>query len=159
MAKYNLQNQAYPKAAEFLKLAIEFENDPSQKALYQHQLAIILLAKLSDPREARYYGIQATESNPNWGEPLLLIASATIEGVKSCDIGAFEKQAIYWLAVDYCYKAKSIDPGIAKKADDLIVQYKSYFPKIEEVFFRSLKEGDEYCFDCWINETTRVKIK
>ena len=159
VAKYNLKNQNYPKAAEFLKLAIENEKKLSQKALYQHQLAILLLVKLSDPKEARYYGLLATESNPGWGEPFLVVASATIEGVKTCNVEAFEKQAIYWLAVDYCNKAKSVDPKVSKKADDLISQYTSNFPNVEEIFFRSLKEGDEYSFNCWFEETTRVKSR
>ena len=159
VAKFNLQNENFPKAVEFLKLAIEYENKPDQKALYYHQVALINLSKLSNPPEARKYALLAIENNPAWGGTYFIAAASVIEGIQKCDVEKFEKQAVYWLAVDYCAKAKSVDPSSASKADDLIQQYKTGFPNVEEIFFRSLKEGDSYKINCWINETTKVKSR
>ena len=66
-------------------------------------------------------------------------------------------KAVYWLAADYCNKAKKADPSCEQKANELLTNYKSNFPSVEDTFFRSLKEGDPYRLDCWINESTTVK--
>lgn len=159
VAKYNLQNENYDKAADFLKLAVEYENIPEQKALYLHQLALISLSKFSNPSEAYNYAMLAIQNKPDWGEPYFILAAAVIEGVRSCDVDKFEKDAVYWLAVDYCQKAKSIDPTAISRANELIAQYRNGYPSVEETFFRSLKEGDSYKINCWINKTTSVKTR
>lgn len=159
VAKYCLKVEDYEKAVKYLKLSINTENRPEKRALYQQQLALVLLSKLSSPKEARIWAVEATKNKTDWGEPYLLIASAFIEGAKLLNLDDFERQAIYWLAVDYCQKAKSIDPDIYEKANNLIIQYRSNYPNVEETFFRSLKEGDNYKFNSWINESTKVKIK
>ncbi|MCK4922249.1 MAG: hypothetical protein KAS71_14455 [Bacteroidales bacterium] len=159
VAKFNINNENYEKAAEYLIMAIEIEEKADRKALYQYQLSLIYLGKLSNPKEARFYAKKASQSKTNWGDPYFVIAAASVEGIKSCNVDAFEKQAIHWLAVDYCIKAKSVDPSITVKANDLIAQYKSSFPNVEETFFRSLHEGDEFSFNCWIDESTRVKTR
>ena len=142
-----------------MELAIKYEEDPNQKALYLHQMALVYLSKLSNPVKAREYAMEAIKNKPDWGEPYFIVASALIEGIKSCNVEKFDRQAIYWLAVDYCIKAKAVDPTVSAKANDLISQYKNGYPNVEETFFRSLKEGDNYSFGCWINESTRVKSK
>ena len=159
VAKYNLKNENFEKAAEFLLKAIENEDNDQQKALYEYQLAVVKLSRLNSPVEARNLALSAARHKPEWGEPYFVAASALIEGIKSCNIEAFEKQTVYWLAVDYCVKAKNVDPNVTSQANELISQYKSYFPSVEETFFRSLKEGDKYTVGCWINETTTVKLR
>ncbi|MCF8381082.1 MAG: hypothetical protein K9H49_16030 [Bacteroidales bacterium] len=158
IAKFNLSIENYQNAAIYFIKAIEIEDNIERRAMYQYQLAQLYLTRMQDPQKARYYAQQSIESKSGMGEPYLLIAAAVVEGIKTCDSDAFTKQAINWLAVDYCIKAKSVDPTIIQKADDLISKYKAGYPSVEETFFRSLQEGDSYTFNCWINETTRVKV-
>ena len=159
VAKFNLKNENFEKAAEYLVKAIENEDDDQQKALYEYQLAVVKLTKLNSPIEAKNIAMSASAHKPGWGEPYFLIASALIDGIKNCDLEAFDKQAVYWLAVDYCVKAKNTDSQVTSQANELIAQYRTYFPSVEETFFRSLKEGDSYRIGCWINETTTVKAR
>jgi len=159
VAKYNLKNDNFDKAAEFLNKAIEHENDNEQKALYEYQLAVIELTKLNHPVEAKRLAMSAAGHKESWGEPYFVAASSILEGSKICNLEDFDKQAVYWLAVDYCIKAKKVDPSVTDQANELIAQYKSHFPSVEETFFRSMNEGDTYVIGCWINESTTVKVK
>lgn len=159
VAKYNLKNENYAKAAEYLQKAIDNESNNEQKALYEYQLAVVSLSKLQQPRKAKELASIAAEHKPGWGEPYLIIASSIVEGVKSCNLDPFDKQAAFWLAADYAYKAKAVDPQLTSQVNDMIELYRSNYPSVEETFFRSLKEGDAFQIGCWINETTTVKAK
>lgn len=159
IARFNLNNENFEAAAKYLLLAIDMEKDNEKRAQYQYQLSLIHMAKLMNPKEARFYALQSIQSKSNWGEPYFIIAASSVEGIKDCNTDAFSKQAINWLAVDYCIKAKSVDPSVTQKANDLIEKYKSGFPNHEETFFRSLQEGDPYSFSCWFDESTRVKVR
>lgn len=159
VARYNLKNDNYEKAAEYIKKAIDNESDPEQKALYEYQLAVVKLSKLDAPEEAKQLAMLAAEHKPGWGDPYFVAANAILEGVKNCNLEKFDRQAAYWLATDYAYRAKQEDPAVADKANELIGQYKTNYPSVEETFFRSLNQGDSFRIGCWINETTTVKVK
>lgn len=159
VAKYNLKNDNFEKAAEFILKAINNEEDAEKKANYQYQLSVIYSSRLNKYQEAVNYAKQAIENRPGWGDPYFVIASAFIEGIKNCNVESFERQAVYWLAADYAYRAKNSDPSVEEKANDLISQYRSNYPNVEETFFRSLKEGDSYTIGCWISENTTVKTR
>ena len=68
------------------------------------------------------------------------------------------QKAIYWLAVDYLNKAKSIDPSVADKANSKIASYKKYFPTKEDCFFKGIKEGQTVEVGCWIGESTKARF-
>ncbi|MGC9343614.1 MAG: tetratricopeptide repeat protein, partial [Bacteroidales bacterium] len=103
--------------------------------------------------------MDAAEHKPGWGEPYFVAANSIVEGIKNCNLDPFDKQAAFWLAADYAYKAKVVEPKVTDQANELIAQYRSNYPSVEETFFRSLKEGDSFQIGCWINETTTVKTK
>ncbi len=159
LARFNIKKENYPKAVEYLDMAIAAEKEPSLKASYLYQKSLILVSKLEKYPEARDAALKAIENKPGWGEPYFVIANAFISGIGSCSGEDFDRKAIYWLATDYCMKAKEADPSSVQKASGLISQYKSSYPSVEDSFFRSLKEGDNYTFNCWINESTTVKMK
>jgi hypothetical protein len=54
-------------------------------------------------------------------------------------------------------KAKSIDPGVAAKANQMISQYTQYMPSGGDIFQHLLKEGDPYFVPCWIQENTIIR--
>lgn len=159
VAKYNLKIENFEKATEYLRKAIESEEDPEQKAMYEYQLAVVDLTKLGKPQAAKEMAMKAIEHKEGWGEPYFIAANAILEGVKDCNLEKFDKQAAYWLATDYVYRARQVDPKVEDRANELIAQYREYYPSVEETFFRSLKEGDKFQIGCWINETTTVKVK
>ncbi len=158
LAKLFLSKEEYEKAIAYYQEAIEREEDPSKKADYLYQLAYITNAHLKQPEKARTYALKAIELRPDWGDPYILIGDA-YAGSKDCFTDEFEKNTIYWAAVDQFSKAKSVDAAVAEKANERISTYKNYFPDIETIFFYSLKEGDNYKVGCWINETTKVRAR
>ena len=56
-------------------------------------------------------------------------------------------------------KAKSVDPNVTAQANQLITDYSQYFPTKEELFFRSITEGDSYTVGGWINKSTTARAK
>ena len=40
-----------------------------------------------------------------------------------------------------------------------IATYSKYLPTIENAFFYKVKEGSVYQVGCWINESTKVRLK
>ncbi len=158
LAKLFLSKEEYEKAIAYYQEAIEREEDPSKKADYLYQLGYITNAHLKQPQKARTYALEAIELRPDWGDPYILIGDA-YAGSKDCFTDEFEKNTIYWAAVDQFSKAKSVDAAVAEKANERISTYKNYFPDIETIFFYSLKEGDNYKVGCWINETTKVRAR
>lgn len=158
LAKLFLSKEEFDKAITYYQEAINREEDPSKKADYLYQLGYITNAQLKQPEEARNYALEAIKLRPDWGEPYILIGDAYANS-KDCFTDEFEKTTIYWAAVDKFLKAKSVDDGVAEKANDRINTYRNYFPDIETIFFYSLKEGDIYKVGCWINETTTVRAR
>jgi hypothetical protein len=70
-----------------------------------------------------------------------------------------EYDALLWLSIDYCLRAKKSDTRIAKKADEKIAYYRNYLPTQEDVFFFGLKPGQNYRLGGWINKTTKVRVR
>ncbi len=157
VAKFHIRDDNFEKAAEYLRHAINTEENKEQKAKYHYQLATIFYEKLNNYQEAMEMARMAVENNPSFGEPYLLMASNLIAGIKDCTSDAFELSAIYWLATDYCIKAKQVDPSLEDRANESIALYELNYPNIEEIFFRSLRQGDFFSFGCWIEESTIVK--
>ena len=56
-------------------------------------------------------------------------------------------------------KAKSVDASVAEVAAKKAANVKAQFPKKADCFFYGLNEGDTYTVECWINETTKVRVQ
>lgn len=158
LAKLFVTRENFNKAASYYKEAIEKETDPAKKAEYFYQLGWITFAKLDDPQTACKYARLAIDLKPGWGEPYILIGDAYLTG-KNCFTDEFEKNTIYWVAVDKFIQAKSIDPSVSEKANERIQTYSLYFPDVETMFFYGLKDGDPFTVGCWINEKTTVRSR
>ena len=55
--------------------------------------------------------------------------------------------------------SKNMDSSVAELANKKIASYSKYLPTNEDAFFNGYKEGDTYTVGCWINESTKVRIK
>jgi tetratricopeptide (TPR) repeat protein len=158
LARLSVIKENWAKAVIYYKEAIEKEQNPSNRAEYYYQLAWVTSEKLNDPQTARKYALQAINLRHGWGEPYLLIGDIYAKAV-DCFSDEFEKNAVYWAAVDKYNQAKSEDPSVSEKADERIHIYSGYFPDAETLFFNNLKNGDQYKIDCWINEKTTVRAR
>ncbi len=159
LAWHKIKKEKFEAAISFLTKAIEIETDPEKQAHYYYQMALLCNTKMNLQQDAVTYAGKALILQPSWGEPYFVIANAYILGSKDCFDEAFGKSTVYWIAVDKCIKAKSVDPKVEEKANGLIADYSRFFPNNEEVFFRSLPEGSDYTVGCWINERTTVRSR
>lgn len=104
---------------------------------------------------------RALEQDPSFGAAYIAIGDLYATAVSNC--GSFEREdrAVYWLAVDYYEKAKSVDPNVASAANQKINTYRRSFPDQEALFFKGWKPGQSYsvnggCYS-WIGESTTVR--
>ena len=78
--------------------------------------------------------------------------------LEACGNNVFEKNAVYWAAIDKANRAKSVDPSIAARVDRTIVNLRAGIPDKSISFQFNYKEGDRYTIGCWINETVTVRF-
>lgn len=109
---------------------------------------------------ARSFCYKAAELKSGWGEPYMLIGNMYASSGKRCSDGSgtgWDAQVVAWVAMDMWSKAKSVDAGVASKANSNIAKYKKYLPTKGDIFQRGLKEGGSYTVGCWIGATTTIR--
>jgi len=157
--KMNLKTQNMDKAMEYIKEAIELEQNPEEKARFLGKLALLYLSEKKYP-EVKATALKALKLNPKLGSAYILIGKAYAAAAKDYGKDAFSHSTVYWAAVDKFYKAKQVDPEVADEAKNLINIYSAHFPGKEEIFFqKDVNIGGSYHIGGWINETTKVREK
>lgn len=110
-------------------------------------------------RKAADYAKTAIANNADNGLAYFLLGQAYGQGSTGCS--GFDRQTVYWLAVDNLSKARTLledQPDQLKNVVDAINAYSANFPSAEEVFFRTLTPGDGYTVSCgWISGRTTVR--
>lgn len=150
------KKKKYSESAKYLKQAVELCEDCPDKEKYLLKTAKAVYFE-NQYKSAASYARKAIAINPNSGDAYLTIGMAIASSAGSCGSDDIQKSAVYWLAVDYFYKAKSVDPSVSAQANKYITTYKKYFASKEGVFFANLKVGDTFMVECW-GENTKVKI-
>ncbi len=121
LARLFMIRSDYPKAAEYLKEAVQGTDiDPETKAEWYFELAIVTRAE-ENYCEAIKYGREAIALKSNYGQAYLLIGDCYIFSRESLG-DDFQQRAAYWAAADKYAKAKAVDPSVSaeatKKLDD-----------------------------------------
>ncbi len=155
IGKMLLNEGKYSEAIEYLKEGEKLE-DPK---LVEKSFMYIAQAyrALNNFPASRTYALKVASINPSNGDPYLLIGDLYAESAKDCGDNELSSRAAFWAAVDKYYKAKQVDPSKTDEADKKISTYSMYFPPIATIFFYTLKEGDTYRVECWINEDTKIR--
>ena len=143
------------KCLDYFDQAISIESDPVKKADYAYKASAILFSKKQYSR-ARQYANKSISLNPNNGNPYILIAQMYAASPNWSDESALNK-ATYFAAIDKLQRAKSVDPSVAAKANELISSYSRHTPKDSDLFFLGLKKGDTVRIEGWIGETTTIR--
>lgn len=157
--------QAYSKkdfgtAIKYYNEAINLTTDKSVKSQCYYNIAALQSAN-KNFEASRSAALKCLQFDPTEGKAYILIANLYANYRQSIsDIPAVQNTA-YWAACDKLEKAKSVDPGVAAKANQLLNQYKQYFPDKSELFMRGIdvKAGATYSVPGWINEKTTVRFK
>ncbi len=160
IAKLAQSKGRYEEAVEYYNQAIELSTDDSQKGDIYFSLAVAY-SKTKDYSKAREAALESAKLKEGFGEPYILIGQMYAESQEICTDGSQNNLpgAVFWAAVDKFYKAKSVDPNLSTRADQLIATYSKYFPNKEEAFFKGVNNGDSYTINsCWIHETTKARF-
>jgi len=156
MARFFVKADKLDKAKEYYKQAIDNEKDPMNLSKYYHELATL---NFSNAQLAKTYLKKAIENNPNSGKSLIMLGDLYAHNSKSYGENDFEHSMVFYVAIDYYYKAKKADPSVEADANQKIATYSQYFPAKEEIFFNGLTVGQSYSVGGWINETTTIREK
>jgi tetratricopeptide (TPR) repeat protein len=156
LGNYSLKNRKFADAKKFFEQAIELNETGSGKAEDYLRLTQALLY-LDNYKAAKAMAQRAAAEKSGWGEPYILMGDAIAGSSKSCPGDDFKQKSVYWLAVDYYNKAKSVDPSSAEKANKRIATYSKYYPEKKDVFYQGLGEGDKVEVECW-GETSTVRV-
>ncbi|HAG48928.1 MAG TPA: hypothetical protein DCL07_03140 [Cryomorphaceae bacterium] len=157
MGVLSVKNEKYDDAIIYFTNAIEQEADPIKKAKDYVRLAAIHL-KTGSLSAAKSDCANAIRQNENSGEAYLMWANVYASAAGSCGSNVFEKNAVYWAAMDKANRAKSVDPSLAGRADRVIAKLRPGIPDKSISFQFGFKEGDRYSIGCWINETVTVRF-
>lgn len=73
-----------------------------------------------------------------------------------CDVNAFDRKALLWLAIETVKKAEVAEPKYKATVESLIKSYEKRLPTKSEAKAAGKKKGDQIVYGCWINETVTV---
>ncbi|NCP44893.1 MAG: tetratricopeptide repeat protein [Flavobacteriales bacterium] len=158
MGRIFWKNKDYNKAIEFFQKTVDMAETNHEKAEYTMSIAETYKTK-GDYAQARNYAQKAINLKGNWGDPYLLIGDVYMQSSTTCDDGKIGKYGAFWAAYDKYQKAKAVDANAASDANKGMAKASTYFPSTQDLFFYTMKDGDAYKVECWINESTTARTK
>ncbi|WP_291862595.1 hypothetical protein [Marinilabilia sp.] len=159
LARMFIRKRRFNKSADFYKEAASKTTDDSLKAVCYFELAVLTDGHFKKPVEARQYAKRSSLLMPQWGQPHLLLGSIYAREANNVSGNDFEKNAVYWVAVDQFLTAIRKDNSCKVEALKQIDVYTQYFPDKQTCFFYGLDEGQEFVVGDWINEPTTVRYR
>ncbi|MDR1981367.1 MAG: tetratricopeptide repeat protein [Tannerellaceae bacterium] len=158
LARRAVKLKDYPAAIALFEEAAGMEADHVVKA-EDYYLIALLTFEQNNYSKARQYCLKALETNPNYGEPYILIGTmyATTAPSVYPDDNVLRK-SVFYAAVDKFEKAKQVDPSVTEQANKNINTYRGHFPSPEEIFMHpELEKGKTITIGGWIGERTVVR--
>lgn len=145
----------YDTAVKYFDEALNMETDNAKRAEMAYACAGSLFAakKLS---QARSYCLKAISFNENYGMAYILLAQMYGSNPNWSDEPALNK-CTYFVVIDKLQKAKSVDPTVEEKANELISTYARHTPQAKDLFMLGYKAGDRITIGGWIGETTTIR--
>ncbi len=157
MGQLSIKNGLYADSKRYFDDAIRQEVDPKKKAKDWMKLAQIA-EKQGQLAEAKRACLESARANPESGEPYLFLALIYGQAAGSCGSNAFEKNAVYWAAINMANRAASVQPDLSARAESMAATYRKNVPDKSIAFQFNYKEGDSYTVGCWINERVVVRF-
>lgn len=157
MAILGVRNSDWSMAKKYYREAIDQEED-LRKTTDDYMGLAYVNNKMGDLPSAKRNCLKAGQLRKNWGNPYLYLATIYASAAGECGANAVEKNAVYWAAINKLTYARSIDPSVTDKANQLISAYSKVVPDKGVAFQLGFKEGDSIDIGCWINETVSIKF-
>ncbi|MDR0421501.1 MAG: hypothetical protein LBH72_00615 [Proteiniphilum sp.] len=158
LANKSLRDRDYDTAVKYYGDAAQMETDKNKASDYMMQLAGIFSNQRNFAR-ARQAAYDALEYNPSNGEAYILIAQLYASSAANIFPEPEKAGLVYLAAVDKLQKARSVDPGVVDKANNLINRYSAAFMDTETAFMMGIKAGESVFIPGWIGETTTVRLR
>jgi tetratricopeptide (TPR) repeat protein len=163
LSAYNMGNLSIKKnkssdAIAFFKQSLELTESDADKANSYYGLSAAYF-KSGNNSTARSYAYKTLEISPSWGKSMLLIGDIYAASANECGTNSFESAMLFSAAIDKFIAAKNMDSSVADLSNKKITSQTQYLPTNEDAFFNGYKEGDSFKIGCWINESTKVRIK
>ena len=158
--KLNASKDNTEEAIKFLEEAIASEESDNVKDAEHYMELAAYNFKNGNHAKAVAAAKAAVEKDAATQGGKANILMANIWAGQRCTANDMDNRAKYWVAVDFCNKAKQLDPSVAEEANSLIAQYRQYFPKTEDAFMYDLTDGKSYSISCGgMNATTTVRTQ
>lgn len=157
MARRFLKKDEYEKANEYYKMALQQITDQEILEACYLEYATFVFYKENDLQLSRSYARKALAINPDNCQALMLIGNIYLQASSKFEGDDFEKETVFWVAVDYFNNARRAGDECTSDAATNASKYKAYFPNKETGFFKGLSEGQNYTVGGWINEVTKVR--
>jgi len=160
---YSLGNMYFAKgdiskAIQYFREVIAHPDTPREDKVRCYVRLAATYLRESNPNQAIANVRQALAITPNDGKYYILLANCW--AAQKCGADEIAKKAIFWVAVDFCNRAKALDPSLTEEANRLIHNYSQHFPMSDVLFFHDLNEGDVYTVSCnGLTEQTRVRAR
>ncbi|MDR0895014.1 MAG: tetratricopeptide repeat protein [Prevotellaceae bacterium] len=145
----------YDEAVKYFNEALELENNPEKKAQIAYAGGAALLS-MKRYAQAKASLLRAIQFRPSYGDAYILLAQTYASNPNWSDEPALNK-CTYYVVIDKLQRARSVDPKVAARAQELIGTYARYVPKTEDLFMLGIKDGDTVEVKGWIGETTRIR--
>lgn len=143
------------EALKYFEEAISMETDAAKKAKYAYVIAALYYKK-GNTGACRQWCRETLKYNPTNGGAYLLQASCIARGAYGKSPRDVATSYYYCLAVDYCNKARSVDPSSAAKASRQAAGYAAHFYPKSEAFFAGIKAGQTVSV---MGESTTLRLR
>ena len=158
--KLNASKDNADEAIKFLEEAIASEESDNVKDAEHYMELAAYNFKSGNHAKAVAAAKAAVEKDAAAQGGKANILMANIWAGQKCTANDMDNRAKYWVAVDFCNKAKQLDASITEEANNLIAQYRQYFPKTEDAFMYDLTDGKPYSISCGgMSATTTVRTQ
>jgi len=144
------------RAAWYLQMAVLDENTANEtRAEWFYELSIVSMAN-GDYCEAINFAREATAYKTDYGKAYIALGDAFIACRK--ELGDdFQQQSAFWAAADMYQVAAQVDPALAEESSQKLAICTAQYPGKEDIFFRDLREGNNYLVGGCIQENTTVR--
>ena len=161
LGQLHLQDGEAEKALQYYQEALDLPDATEEVKRDIHFNMGIAQQQLGRLSSARSSFRKALEIDSDYGPAYVAIGDLYATAVSQCGSFEPEDRAVYWLAVDYYQKARSVDPSVSAQANQKASTYRQSFPTQENLFFKGWEPGQSYninygCYS-WIGESTTVR--
>ncbi|MDR0961397.1 MAG: hypothetical protein LBM62_02390 [Mediterranea sp.] len=143
-------------AIKYFDEALNLESNPDKKAKIAYNTGAVLLS-MRRYSAAKNSILKALSYRPDYGDAYILLAQDYASSPNWNDDDPVWNKCTYYVVIDKLQRAKSVDPKVADRANELIATYSRYLPKSENLFMVGVKTGQRITIGGWINETTTVR--